>query len=541
MSTHHAVHGPTRRQTLLGLAAAGSVGALAACGGGDAGEDVSDKTKGAMEGYDVGQTFRATEPLTFTTLFSDHPNYPFNPDWLFWSALSETTNVSLEATIVPMSDYPQKRSLVVSAGDAPVIIPKTYPGEEAPFVASGVVLAVSDYTDLMPHYRQKVQEWGMETELETLLQDDGKYYVLPGLHENLWPDYTILMRTDLLEENGIPEPTTWDEFADALRALKAAYPDVIPFSDRYEGQNFLNQVGTGHGTVSGWGYGEGIVHDGDTFQFAAATPEHEDFVAYLNGLVAEGLMDPESFTQTDDQATQKLYTGQSFAISGNSQDPPKHRAAMDSSLGAGTYEIRKIVLPAGPAGNLVGGTRLENGIMISAAAAERDDFQALVQFVDWLWYSDEGREFAKWGVEGTTFTKDADGTRRLTPEVSYLDLNPEGTKDLQTEYGFMGGNFSYGGTTELLRSMMNEEEVAWQEAMASKEQVEPVPPHPYTAVEREQVTLLATPLKDYVAQGELQFALGQRDVAQYDAFVQELEGRGMSRYLDMVNQAAERV
>ncbi|MEE3921144.1 hypothetical protein V2I01_31970 [Micromonospora sp. BRA006-A] len=33
---------------------------------------------------------------------------------------------------------------------------------------------------------------------------------------------------------------------------------------------------------------------------------------YLHKLVAEGLLDPETFTQTDDQARQKLASGKSF-------------------------------------------------------------------------------------------------------------------------------------------------------------------------------------------------------------------------------------
>ena len=36
---------------------------------------------------------------------------------------------------------------------------------------------------------------------------------------------------------------------------------------------------------------------------------------YLNKLVNEGLLDPESFTQDDDTARQKLATGKSFVIS----------------------------------------------------------------------------------------------------------------------------------------------------------------------------------------------------------------------------------
>lgn len=116
-----------------------------------------------------------------------------------------------------MSDYPQKRSLLISSGDAPLVIPKTYPGEEAAFVSSGAILPISDYIDLMPNFKDKVEKWGLEDELEGLRQEDGKYYVLPGLHEEVWPDYTLLVRTDVFEENNIAIPTTWDELYDAAK------------------------------------------------------------------------------------------------------------------------------------------------------------------------------------------------------------------------------------------------------------------------------------------------------------------------------------
>ena len=61
-------------------------------------------------------------------------------------------------------------------------------------------------------------------------------------------------------------------------------------------------------------------------------------------------------------------------------------------------------------GAIKGGTRLENGIMISKKARDSKNFVAMMQFIDWLWYSDEGQLFAKWGVEGTTYTKAASTT-----------------------------------------------------------------------------------------------------------------------------------
>lgn len=520
---------------------------MAACGGGgstaEGPVEVNDaNSAGAMENYAAGDTFQASEPFTVSTLFSDHPNYPFKADWLFWQEVKDRTNVTMEATIVPMSDYEQKRSLVVSAGDAPMIIPKTYPGQESAFVSSGAILPVSDYVELMPNFQDKVSKWNMEDELATLKQADGKYYVLPGLHEEVWPDYTLIWRKDVLAANGIEEPQTWDEVHDALTKLKAATGET-PFSDRYQGKNLLNLLGTAYGTTAGWGYGGGVTFNeaADAYEFSAQTDAYKEMVTYLNTLVAEGLLDPESFTQQDDQALQKFRNGNTSVISGNSQDPSAHREIMDQNLGAGSYEIGKGILPGGPAGDLMTGSRLENGIMLNAKLKDSPNFVATMQFIDWLWYSDEGQEFAKWGVEDTTYTKDASGTRALAPDVTYVWMNPGAPKKLNADFGFSGGNFAYGGTTDLLQSMFAPEEKEWQQRMADEREPAPIQPaYPFDDIEREQVTLLQTPLKDFVEQETLKFATGQRPMSEWDAFQSDLAGRGVDQYLEMVNTAYQR-
>lgn len=100
-------------------------------------QEAEIQNKGAMESYDIGDTFKATEPFNLSIMYNDNPAYPIKQDWTLFKKITEITGVTLQPTIVPMSDYSQKRSLLISSGDAPLIIPKTYPGEEAPFVASG--------------------------------------------------------------------------------------------------------------------------------------------------------------------------------------------------------------------------------------------------------------------------------------------------------------------------------------------------------------------------------------------------------------------
>ncbi|MFV2011459.1 MULTISPECIES: extracellular solute-binding protein [unclassified Micromonospora] len=507
-------------------------------------ENLDGNRVGAMESYDVGDQFKATEPLTFSMLYNNHPNYPIDKDWLFWDELTERTGVTIDAVEVPLSDYEQKRSLLIGAGDAPMIIPKTYPGQESAFVSSGAILPVSDYLDLMPHFQDKVAKWNLQGDIDSLRQEDGNFYVLPGLHEDVWTDYTIAIRTDILAELGLETPSTWDEVRDMLAAMKQAYPDSYPLSDRFNIPtplgSLLSILAQAYETAAGWGYQNATWdRDAEEFVFTGSMPGYRAMLEYLHSLVEDGLLDPESPTQDDDRAIQKLANGKSFVISTNAQTLVNdYRPALAKSNPSAT--IAKIPVPSGPAGSVKAGTRLENGIMISTEARQSENFVAMMQFIDWLWYSDEGQEFAKWGVEGVTYTKDADGGWVLDPDIDFVGINPDASKHLQKNFGFSNGVFAYGGKTELLQSTFSAEELEFQQAQGQKETLPVSPPRPFSEEEREQATLWETPLKDYVQQQTLQFILGQRDLAEWDTYVEELNAKNAQQYIDMVNGAYER-
>ncbi|SHM98694.1 extracellular solute-binding protein [Gracilibacillus kekensis] len=531
------------KKVMLGMVLVFVLSFLAACSdeSSSTDDDSSEETGSgaAMEDYSVGDSFKATEPITLSTLFSDHPNYPLKEDWMFYEKLAEKTNVTLDITSVPMSDYEDKRSLLISSGDAPYILPKTYPGQETQFVASGAVLPISDYVDMMPHFQQKVEEWDIQPFLEGLRQRDGKYYVLPGIHEKVWPDYSLAVRTDILEELGLEEPKTWEEVEEMLVAMKEAYPDKYPFSDRFQFNSTLNIAATGFGTISGWGLGNMLSYeeDSDEFIFEPATEEYRSMVEYFNGLIEQELLDPESLTQEDDPAIQKFTSGESFVINTNGQTLTQYRNTMDETIGKDNYSIKKIVVPGGPAGQLMNGSKLENGIMFSAKAKDDPNFEAMLQFIDWLMYSDEGLEFAKWGVEGETYELTDGGDRELLDNITFRGMNPDAEEHLQIDYGFSQGNWSYGGPTELLHSMFNEEEIEFQNAMhETKELILPDPPIRYDATQLEQASLMSTPLKDTVEQNTLKFIVGDRDMSEWDTYVQELEAQNMQGYVDLANE-----
>jgi putative aldouronate transport system substrate-binding protein len=534
------------RRQVLAAAGAASLG-LAGCssGGSTKTDNLSGNRDAAMDKFGVGDQFKATAPVNFPIMLLSSATYPYKADWMFWSELQKRTNVTLTPTVVPGSDYNQKRDVMVSSGQAPMIIPKTYHPDEEKYIAGGAILPVSDYFDLMPNFQDKVKKWNMQPDLDQLRETDGKLYLLPGLHQDVWIDYSLAVRTDVLQKLNLQVPQTWDDVTNVLRAMKPM-ANPYPFSDRWSkssnipnpGANALvATLGTSHNVYSGWNY-QHAYWDANKgmFTYTGASDPYKQVVQYLAGLVSEKLLDPESFTQTDDQARQKFALGKSFMISCNAQTLANEQKKDMAKIPGAT--VMKIPIPIGPAGQTKLGVRTENGIMISKKARDSKNFVAMMQFIDWLWYSDAGMLFAKWGIQGTTYTGSVDdGSFKLDPNVAWAALNPGAPKNLQVDYGFFNGVFAYGGSTALLNSQFNAEEKQFQQVENSRKALPLPPPHPLSADQREQATLWETNLHDYVNQQTVRFILGQRPLSEWDAYVNELKGKNMNQYMDMVNKA----
>ncbi len=513
---------------------------------GDAGIPAAQSV-GAMKDFAVGTDFVATEPVTFSVLYRDHPNYPLNQDWLFLSTLKDEAKVSFDLTSAPLSDWDAKKSLIISAGDAPELIPVTYPGQETQFVSGGTLLPISDYVKYMPNFQARVKDWDLQDAIDNLKQADGKYYMLPGLYQSPQPQYSIAIRQDAWEKAGITEdPETWDDLKADLTKLKDANPGVWPMSDRWSTTNnnplgaTLQLAAPNFGTVAGWGFGNGLWYDQDSkkYEYAASTDAYKELVSYFASLVKDGLLDPESLTQDDDTAKQKFASGQSLAISGNTQEITSY-AKTFTDAGDTTAKVHLIRVPEGPAGdNVASGSRTASGFMISSKAAEQPNFLALLQFVDWLYYSDNGLEFAKYGVEGTTFTKDGD-TRNLAADVDWNGVNPAGTKKLNADFGFSNGVWmlANGSTDELIQGLNTQATNDFVSAMSNKKEL-PLPPSaPLDEMQQEQITLLQAALNDSVTQNTAAFILGQRPLSDWDKWQSELKGLNVDQYVDTYNQA----
>lgn len=527
--------------------------ALVACsdgggGGGAAAEAGPVDLTCSVEGYAADQTFKNPEPMEVSMLWTDWPDSTMKDSWELFDEIEARTNVKITTTHIPFSDALEKRGLLISAGDAPTVIPLIYTGDERQYAASGAVLPLSDYTEYMPNFAKYLEEWDLTDMIENLRQADGRYYMTPGLQEVSVPTFSLILRKDVFDEVGAPIPETWDELQSGLELIKAKYPNSMPLADGFEGASMLNYAAHAFGTVAGWGFGTGMFYDEDAgeFTYAATSDGYKNMLEYFNGLAEAGLLDTESFTAANDgtgTVSEKIAAESVFAASGSPGTVQDFATALDAA-GVTDYELIQIAPPGGDAGQVVEPRNFWNGFMITAQAKDDPNLCSTIQFLDWLYYNPEARELIQWGVEGETYTKAADGTITLNPEYKYAGYNlnmDTGTTDIKLDLGY--GNEVLAGSTEsreLKQSYNSPQYVEYIDTvLATRTPRDPFPPAPLDEADLEQASLVGTPLKDSVDTATLQFILGERDLADWDAYVAELEGQGLAGYVDLINKAKD--
>lgn len=543
-----------RKLMALTLAAVMAM-SLGACGGGSS--DSASKASGYEDPEDLSEldyefgvdtTFHSDEPVSYSLLFSDHENYPYKEDWRLWSAIEEKTNVTFDINLVSRVDYDDKTSATINAGDAPYIISKAY--TETPYVDGGQIVAISDWVQYMPNYMKAVEEWGMEEDLRQLYQSDGKYYKLPGMWEKAAGGYSMVIRKDVFDAAGVDvteleKNWTWDDFIDAMIKVKEYTGADYVWSDQFQGQSAISISAVQYGVTAGWGVSNGTAFDWDNskFVFADSSDSYKEFVSMWNRMYEEGLLDPESFTQDNEQGAAKFYRGETYVLSANYQNVADMMSA--NRMQDPNAELYFVVYPGGPDGHLqVESSRLECGLMISQNALDdlgEEEFVKMLRFIDWLWYSEEGQTLCQWGVEGETYTLDEEGNVVLNSDIYYNGINPDASKQLNVDYGFGGGVFAYGGSEWLRFSKFTDAEKDWNERIyANTEPRRLAPPIMADEMEKEEMNLIQTPLIDYVNSSCLQFISGDLDVeADWDEYVSQCEAKGSTKFIDMANEIFE--
>ncbi|MBQ1608791.1 MAG: ABC transporter substrate-binding protein [Lachnospiraceae bacterium] len=303
-----------KRVVAATLAATMVASAFTGCGG-SKGNSASnaDSVDVADIHFPMDEKVTITGMISYPTGTEEEPN-----NRTIFKRLEDDTNVHVEWTAIPSDQWGDKISLnmanvntltdfVFNAGfgDSDLIR----------YADQGVIIPVEDYIDeYMPNLKAVFDKY---PEYRTMCTDEnGHIWALPWI-EQLGSEKTAIqtvgnnmtfINQKWLDFLGLETPTTVDEFEAVLKAFQEHAPelqkefgidgDIIPMSCIVNDQDpnlLINGFGDGIGDVD---MGQHIAVTDDKKVICTATTDgFRKGVEWLHQLYAEGLIDPECFTQ----------------------------------------------------------------------------------------------------------------------------------------------------------------------------------------------------------------------------------------------------
>lgn len=488
----------------------------------------------------VSAAAQAAEPIKISLYYSDNATLPFKEDWLTITEIEKRFNVDLTFEPIPIADYPTKVKLALTTGtNAPdVILYQTTKGENGSLALNGAIVPISDYADWTPNFNARVEEFGLQEDVDALKLGDGKRYYLPALFDIPFYDGGLILRDDYLTQKGLSVPKTYDDLYAVLKAYKADYPDSYPLTIlagprvlyRMTMPAFgvsLGKNGASGTNVLSWDYENKVYFEG------AISEQFKQYAAFFAKLYAEGLLDPEMADPINgDVWAQKLATGKAMAT----------YAYYDQIGGVeGSSEIEGFSLQmypalAGPAGaHHQPKSPTGSGVMFPISTSKRADFEQVVRAIDACFFSEEAAKVWCLGVENVTYTEE----NGVVTYAEDLRNSPSGVyKTMQVNYG-CGSDVTqmvWYNAREMTKYDENYSRIN-AEVAAMDNVIQAIPPSPlFDDMTSEEAGLLQTPLADAFERWVDAFLTGKKSVeADWDAYVAEMKGLNIEDFCKLYN------
>ncbi|MGM1017280.1 MAG: sugar ABC transporter substrate-binding protein [Actinomycetota bacterium] len=186
------------------------------------------------------------------------------------TAFEDETGATVEFEEVQWADAHDRFVTSIAGGTTPDVA-ETGTTWTAEFADAGALAPIDEYVDAEDGLRDDLVEG-----LEVAGTYDEELYGMPwyaGVR-------SIIYRADVFEELGLEAPESWDDIIAAGEAIKAEYPDMLPFP----------VAGDAEFQVYPWVWGAGgevATQDGDTWTSELDSPESQAGIEFYTGLATE--------------------------------------------------------------------------------------------------------------------------------------------------------------------------------------------------------------------------------------------------------------
>ena len=458
---------------------------------------------------------------------SDYGETPFAKE------LEKKFQVDIEYQHPPQGQEAEKFNIMISMGELPDIIEYTwmsYPGGPAKALADGVIQELN-LKEKAPNLYAYAQA---NPDVDKLMKtDDGKYFAFPFIRgdRSLQTSAGLIVRKDWLDEINMEVPQTIDEWGQMLRAFRDQKGAKYPISYAFSSASWGAFVGA-YGTV------DGLYLDDGTVKYGALEPGYKEFLTKLNEWYQEGLIASDFSTMDSKTLDSNIINGFSGAASGS----------VGSGLGRWMSAATdpKFQLVAAPYPVLQAGEKPQFGQMqlrtpgrYTALSRDCSDVDLAMQILDYG-YGQEGQMFYNFGIEGESYEM-KDGYPTYTQVIT---ANPDGLSMTAAMARYIQA-YDEGPFIQDKRYMdqyasLPEQKEAIQIWSDTDMESHLLPNISLLPEESEVMAKKINAVDTYKNEMVTKFIMGLEPISGYDAFVSELENRGIGEYLQLMQQAYER-
>ena len=492
----------------------------------------------------------------------------------FWKWISQATGINFEVEQVLNSALNERKNLLFASGDLPDLI-YGFGLSTIDLVkygqTEGMLMDLKPYItpEIMPNACQWMEEYPDAFAQATT--PDGAIYSLPWLYgiKYIWGESSRFFYNEaVMKEIGIEEvPQTLDGFVDLLYAVKEAYPDTYPLGGGYSVTSpifyFLNALGfLGNADNNGLGItlreGEAVLPVGD--------PLYKEILTLFRQFYEDGIISPDFFTLDSTQLNAAVMNEEVFAYVG-----PPFTVNSDYEFWSRWNSVYPLTSEYNSTQQWLRYNPVSVGNVCISATSEHAEL--LCRVFDFL-YSDVGTIMFWYGpMNGTEDTLGmTEGWAIDENNGVYWPECNDGTYENFMYYAYqVGCGVSGGGAGNHTYSlgqngipadlgMYNVMRYLWGNETIAEDGYDPKSPSEGFRLQMQKtispyevngfpgivyydedtsyrMNELSVMLKDRMDAEVAQFIVGERDLEEFDSFVEELEALGLREYEEYFQDA----
>ena len=450
-------------------------------------------------------------------------------DNITYQYLEELTNVHVDFRAVS-DETAQNFNLMVASGDwADIMVwgANYYSGGSIKAVEDGVFMELTDVIqDYMPNYASLIDD--KDVYPQVIMNDGNIGEIFPINWGISVPGVGPIVRKDWLDDLGIDPASieTYDDYHTMLTRFK---------NEKGASQAlYLGPYGVPTGNYLAAGYGiaaycdpasdTGPYYQEDgTIKFGLIQPEFKDYLSMIHTWYEEGLISSDYISHSDVQISAGDVTDGSTGLWYHMSQIMSEHLSQASDPNFDSCAIQDAVKNPGDKTQLgnYSDSRVErNSLSISGSC---ENIEVVAKWIDFA-FSDQGSMIYSYGIEGETYTLDADGTPHFT---ALITDNPDGLGmitacnlyAIQTGVGYLDQTRFQSGFSEAALEAGD----IWMKAL-DIDHLKIIPSAAKMSTEDSQTYAAHyANIATYAAENIAKFITGARDLSEFDTFTADIE------------------